>query len=149
MGIENAKLVAVPVKRVTKDIVLAEIRRCLEPALKLVADAFDTVDFKIPVFVSNSGEDGGSIFDKIYQPEFEHCTYVIPSQEEVEECVKAEVENVLWKDSDIKTTVDYYYDGDTFDLVVTFESVEPEPVGPIDREKMAEKLHGLIEEGVL
>ncbi len=38
-----------------------------------------------------------------------------------------------------KSLVPLCLDGDFFDLGVLFERAEPEPVGPIDREKMKEK----------
>ena len=150
MGIENAKLVACPIKTIPKERVLEEIKKVLEPVIKIVASALSYERaFNIPVTVSGA-EDGECLVNLLLSDEDEYTRVMVPSEEEVEALVKAELSNHLW---DPEEGVEYYvyydFDGDFFDLVVVFESVEPEPVGPIDREKMKEKLHGLIEEGML
>jgi hypothetical protein len=130
MGIENAKLVACPIKTIPKERVLEEIKKVLEPVFKIVASAVSCERaFNIPVTVSGA-EDGECIVNLLLSDEDGYTRVMVPSEEEVEALVKAELSNHLWgPEEGVEYYVDYDFDGDFFDLVVVFESVEPDPVG--------------------
>jgi hypothetical protein len=166
MGIENAKLVACPIKTIPKERVLEEIKKVLEPVIKIVASAVSRgMDFDIPVIVSGA-EEGECLISRLLDDAGPYDRVAAPSEEEVEATVNAEISHHLCDSVDRVEFVVYYdFDGDFFDLVVAFESIcsddlltramvrlgaQPEPVGPIDREKMQEKLHTmLIEKGLI
>lgn len=114
MGIENAKLVAIPLKVYSKAEVLEKMEERCNMVMDLISEAHDRdiADFSMPVCL-------GVVTDVLLEDEYTRCS--IPTEEDIEAMLKSVIEK--YGEGISAKIEEYYWDGDLFACDVRFTGV--------------------------